>query len=69
MKEHGGFEHNSHALRIVQQPEYRYPDFSGLNLTWEVRQAIALHSQRRDSDDLREFANAGHVVLSPNIDR
>src|SRR5580700_2835819 len=31
----GGFEHNLHALRIVDHLEYRYPDFPGLNLTWE----------------------------------
>src|SRR5881394_420393 len=67
MKEHGGFEHNSHALRLVQQLEYRYPDFPGLNLTWEVRQAIALHSQRRDSDELREFANAGQPSLEAQV--
>jgi len=67
MKEHGGFEHNSHALRLVQQLEYRYPDFPGLNLTWEVRQASALHSQRRDSDELREFANAGQPSLEAQV--
>src|SRR5437588_5782933 len=56
MREHGGFEHNSHALRIVQQLEYRYADFPGLNLTWELRQAVALHSKCRESEEMREFA-------------
>src|SRR5262249_2459356 len=42
MRDHGGFEHNQHALRIVEQLEYRYADFPGLNLTWEVREAQAM---------------------------
>ncbi len=42
----GGFEHNLHALRIVDQLEMRYPDFPGLNLTWEVREGIVKHSSR-----------------------
>ena len=36
MNEHGGFEHNQHGLRIVELLEYRYADFPGLNLSWEV---------------------------------
>jgi dGTPase len=41
---HGGFDHNRHTLRIVELLEDRYPDFPGLNLTWEVREGIAKHS-------------------------
>jgi len=38
MRPHGGrFDHNLHALRIVEQFEQRYLDFPGLNLTFEVR--------------------------------
>src|SRR5437660_12202539 len=43
MKEHGGFEHNRHGLRIIEVLEYRYADFPGLNLSWEVLEAMALH--------------------------
>ena len=39
------FEHNLHALRIVEQFEQRYLDFSGLNLTFEVREGIVKHSR------------------------
>ena len=46
MKDEGGFEHNLHALRIVDLLERRYVDFPGLNLSWEVREAIAKHSRR-----------------------
>jgi dGTPase len=44
MKAHGGFNHNRQTLRIVELLEERYPDFPGLNLTWEVREGIAKHS-------------------------
>ncbi len=43
MKEHGGFEHNQHALRVVDILEKRYPNFPGLNLSWEVRESIVKH--------------------------
>ena len=46
MKRHGGrFNHNLHALRIVEQFEQRYPDHPGLNLTFEVREGIVKHSR------------------------
>src|SRR5438445_155739 len=44
----GGFEHNLHALRVVEVLEGPYPDFPGLNLSWEVREAMARHSPRTD---------------------
>jgi len=44
MKDHGGFEHNSQGLRVVDYLEERYPDFPGLNLTYEVREGIIKHS-------------------------
>ncbi|HMN12244.1 MAG TPA: dNTP triphosphohydrolase, partial [Bellilinea sp.] len=40
MKDHGGFEHNKQTLRIVTQLENRYPNFPGLNLTWETLEGI-----------------------------
>ncbi len=46
MRAHGGrFDHNLHALRIVEQFEQRYLDFPGLNLTFEVREGIVKHSR------------------------
>ena len=44
MQDHGGFEHNSQGLRIVDYLEERYPGFPGLNLTHEVREGIIKHS-------------------------
>ncbi len=43
MRRHGGFEHNRHSLRIVEELEQKYPDFPGLNLTWEVREGLVKH--------------------------
>jgi dGTPase len=46
MRAHGGqFNHNLHALRIVEQFEQRYLEFPGLNLTFEVREGIIKHSR------------------------
>ena len=39
------FDHNLHALRIVESLERRYPRFPGLNLTFEVREGIVKHSR------------------------
>ena len=46
MADHGGFEHNAHGLRVVDLLEHRYPRWRGLNLTYEVREAFALHSPK-----------------------
>jgi dGTPase len=44
----GGFEHNRHALRIVEELEERYASFPGLNLSYEVREGIVKHTTRYD---------------------
>ena len=44
----GGFEHNRHSLRIVEELEERYASFPGLNLTYEVREGIVKHATRYD---------------------
>ena len=51
MKGHGGFEHNAHTMRIVEELEKRYPAFDGLNLTWEVREGIAKHGTDYDNPE------------------
>ncbi len=45
---HGGFEHNQQGLRIVERLDVRYPEFPGLNLTYEVRESIVKHSAHYD---------------------
>jgi dGTPase len=52
------FDHNLHALRIVEQFEQKYVDFPGLNLTFEVREGIVKHSRDYDAEhypDLKEY--------------
>jgi len=44
MKNLGGFEHNDQSLRIVTSLEEKYPDFDGLNLTWEALEGIVKHN-------------------------
>jgi dGTPase len=48
MEEHGGFDHNRQSLRIVTYLERRYPNFNGLNLTYEVREGIVKHETEYD---------------------
>ena len=48
MTKFGGFNHNLQGLRVVDLLEERYPDFPGLNLTWEVREGIVKHSSAFD---------------------
>jgi crotonobetainyl-CoA:carnitine CoA-transferase CaiB-like acyl-CoA transferase len=46
MAGHGGFDHQRQTMRIVTRLEERYPDFPGLNLTYEVRRNGAVISER-----------------------
>ena len=57
MREHGlSFDHNLHALRIVEDFEQRYAAFRGLNLTFEVREGIIKHSHDYDAAQHPELA-------------
>ena len=44
MADAGGFDHNAHAIRIVSKLETPYPDFDGLNLSWEALEGLAKHN-------------------------
>jgi dGTPase len=48
MRDHGGFEHNRHGVRIIDILEHPYPQFRGLNLTYEVRECMAKHETQYD---------------------
>jgi dGTPase len=57
MRSHGAsFNHNLHALRIVEHFEQRYLDFPGLNLTFEVREGIVKHSRDYRPSDFPELS-------------
>ena len=44
MRPYGGFDHNVQTFRVVTELEHRYPDFLGLNLTWETLEGIIKHN-------------------------
>src|SRR6186713_3495976 len=49
MREFGGFEHNLQSLRVVDELEERYADFSGLNLTFECREGVLKHCSAQNA--------------------
>jgi dGTPase len=55
MKDYGGFDHNRQSFRIVTELEQRYPEFPGLNLTWEVREGMVKHESEYDISDAKDF--------------
>ncbi|KPK99283.1 MAG: deoxyguanosinetriphosphate triphosphohydrolase, partial [candidate division Zixibacteria bacterium SM23_73_2] len=55
MKDYGGFEHNRQGLRVVDWLEEKYPQFPGLNLTYEVREGIIKHETTYDKPKTEEF--------------
>jgi len=55
MAGHGGFEHNRHGVRIIDHLEHPYPQFRGLNLTYEVRESIAKHATPYDASTAEGF--------------
>jgi dGTPase len=44
LRSYGGFDHNAHTLRVVTLIERRYPEFDGLNLTWETLEGLVKHN-------------------------
>lgn len=67
MADHGGFEHNAQSLRIVDQLEERYPQFRGLNLTWEVREGIVKHSPPYDKPLAAKFDSGAAPALEAQL--
>jgi dGTPase len=55
MRDYGGFDHNKQSLRIITLLETRYPEFPGLNLTWEVREGIVKHETEYDIADASDY--------------
>lgn len=68
MAKFGGFNHNLHGLRVVDLLEEKYPDFPGLNLTWEVREGIVKHSSAFDRlVKIKEFASSKMPSLEAQV--
>jgi dGTPase len=79
LRSYGGFDHNAQTLRVVTRIERRYPEFDGLNLTWETLEGIikhngpltdaggrpvGRHAERGISDDIAFYAEAHGVGLA-----
>src|SRR5690348_11511668 len=60
MREYGGFEHNLQSLRVVDELEERYAEFSGLNLTFECREGILKHCSAQNA---RQLGDVGRRFL------
>ena len=71
MAPYGGFEHNRQSLRVVDMLEERYPEFPGLNLTFETREGVLKHCSRRHAEALGEvaerFLHGGQPSLEAQI--
>ncbi len=67
MRGHGGFEHNQHSLRIVEELEQKYPNFPGLNLSWEVLEGLAKHQTAFDRPGVKKDFIAKHPSLEAQI--
>lgn len=68
LQDFGGFDHNLHSLRIVDDLERRYPDFPGLNLTFETREGLARHLTRFDQPKFPvEFAATPQAGIETQI--
>ena len=55
MRDFGGFEHNLQSLRVIDLLEKKYPEFDGLNLTFESREGILKHCSRKNAEKLGEL--------------
>lgn len=69
LEAYGGFDHNAQALRVVTRLEHRYPEFDGLNLTWEALEGIVKHNgplTDREGRPVERFAARG---IPPDIAR
>ena len=68
MKDYGGFEHNLQSLRVVEELEQRYAEFSGLNLTFETREGILKHCSRKNAETLGELGRRFIEKQQPSLE-
>ncbi len=67
MADHGGFDHNYQSYRIVEKLENRFPDWRGLNLTWEMREGILKHETEYDRSHVTELEPDWRPTLEAQI--
>ncbi len=68
MREHGGFEHNLQSLRIVDMLELKYPQYTGLNLTFETREGILKHCSRKNAEKLGPLGQRFLQKTQPSLE-
>lgn len=68
IKDYGGFEHNLQSYRVVTYLEERYPDFRGLNLTFETLEGIIKHSTPFDSPQSQTLHEIFDMTKQPTIE-
>ncbi len=66
MSDVGGFNHNTHALRVVEYLEHPFPAFRGLNLTSATRAGLAAHATRYDRP-AEQPGHGGSVAEGPGV--
>ena len=67
MAPYGGFDHNAQSLRTIDWIEVRYPDFRGLNLSYEVREGIIKHSNFKGRAAAADFDPELYPCLEAQI--
>jgi dGTPase len=67
MADQGGFDHNQQSLRIVERLERRYPEFPGLNLSYEVREGIVKHETEYDEASAHDYEPHKRALLEAQI--
>ncbi len=67
MRDHGGFNHNTQSYRIVTELERRYPNFNGLNLTYETREGMIKHETAYDKSDAKDYEPEKRASLEAQI--
>lgn len=67
MTDQGGFNHNTQSYRIVTELERRYPDFPGLNLTYETREGMLKHETDYDVSEAAEYEPDKRASLEAQI--
>ncbi len=68
MRDHGGFEHNLQSLRVVDELEERYAEFTGLNLTFETREGILKHCSAANARRLGELGERFLLRQQPSLE-
>ena len=68
MKPYGGFEHNLQSLRVVDELEERYAEFSGLNLTFEAREGILKHCSPTNARELGDLGQRFLARTQPSLE-